>query len=205
MWKRQNKMEMLEMWNVYWFLIPFYVTMKDTVVSFDEDSKQKMWKLDLRKNVLCLSQKTFSFVSARKHQDSVFVSEDVNFSGSLRKYYLFNLKCFWSLSGCWFSLWRLLLLWISCLVSFFSWKWENCVSYVFWISCVQNVRLTTFERLWVELGQSSWDGFAWNTIRLGLVVKKRILQWKLKKNRILWDQTVEPFGRMRNDGNITSN
>ena len=41
MWKRQNKMEMLEMWNVYWFLIPFYVTMKDTVVSFDEDSKQK--------------------------------------------------------------------------------------------------------------------------------------------------------------------
>ena len=70
----------------------------------------KMWKLDLRKNVLCLSQKTFSFVSARKHQDSVFVSEDVNFSGSLRKYYLFNLKCFWSLSGCWFSLWCLLLL-----------------------------------------------------------------------------------------------
>jgi len=110
MWKRQNKMEMLEICEMStgsWFLL------RDNERHCSEfwwGLQTKMWKLDLRKNVLCLSQKTFSFVSARKHQDSVFVSEDVNFSGSLRKYYLFNLKCFWSLSGCWFSLWCLLLL-----------------------------------------------------------------------------------------------
>ena len=161
--------------------------MKDTVVSFDEESKHK----NERKNILRLSQKTVHSVSF-KHQD--WICEDVGgfqrksdilkcFSGSLQVGFLFCVKFDKSLVCLFFLLF----------------KCERF--YVFWISCVLECWV---ERLWVEVGQSSWAQYAWNTTTLALVDNFRFRQWEIKKNKSHIYVCIH-FDQMRKHGNIIRN